>query len=250
VLEELGRRWSLDWGEPIQRGSMSVVIACGDAVLKIGPEPWRIANEAAALRSWDTPHVPAVLAVDDAAGALLLERIEPGTPLELLPDVPALDDVAALLAALSRPPADGYPPLADHVRHLFDSSLRLYELAPALVDLIPRELYERSRAFALRLAADDAPRALLHGDLTPANVLDGGSRGLVAVDPAPCVGDAVFDAVDLVYWGATEIERRAERLGGRRLLDWCVAFAPMAALELAERGDSPVPFTRLFAAVP
>jgi streptomycin 6-kinase len=42
---------------------------------------------------------------------------------------------------------------------------------------------------------------VLHGDLTPSNILDGGAeRGLVAMDPAPCLGDAAFDAVDLILW--------------------------------------------------
>jgi streptomycin 6-kinase len=85
---------------------------------------------------------------------------------------------------------------------------------------------------------------LLHGDLTPVNVLDGGAeRGLVAIDPAPCLGDAAFDAVDLLLWQTattTEIEARAEQLAPllrverRRLLGWCTAFAGMVALELAE----------------
>jgi streptomycin 6-kinase len=31
--------------------------------------------------------------------------------------------------------------------------------------------------------------------LTPSSILDGGAeRGLVAIDPAPCLGDPAFDA--------------------------------------------------------
>lgn len=82
--------------------------------------------------------------------------------------------------------------------------------------MIPPALYERGRASALQLAADATATVLLHGDLTPANVLDGGSaRGLVAIDPAPCLGDPAFDAVDLVFWQAPDaatISARAERL--------------------------------------
>jgi len=83
---------------------------------------------------------------------------------------------------------------------------------------------------------------LLHGDLTAVNVLDGGqSRGLVAIDPAPCVGDPAFDAVDLVFWRAEDvaaIEARADQLEGP-VLEWCAAFAPMVALELAEASGGP-----------
>jgi streptomycin 6-kinase len=246
VLRELAARWGIECGELIQRGSMSVVVRCGHAVLKVGPDPSRIAREAAALSGWDTPHVPRVLAVDERVGALLLEAIEPGTPLAASP---GMDRIAELLAALQRAPDPAYPPVAEHIEHLFASSRRLYELQPGLVQLVPLELYERSRALALQLAAEPAPAVLLHGDLTPVNVLDGGSgRGLVAIDPSACVGDPAFDAVDLVVFEAEDveaIEARAEALRSRRILDWCIAFAPMAALERAERGDDPEPFLTL-----
>jgi streptomycin 6-kinase len=245
VLAELSNRWGIECGELIQRGSMSVVIRCGDAVLKIGPDPQRIAREAAALSAWETPHVPEVLAVDEHRGALLLEAVVPGTPLSRSPSV---ESVGELLRALHRAPDPSYPPVGDHIEHLFASSRRLYELAPGLEALIPLDLYERSRELALRLAAEPAPTVLLHGDLTPVNVLDGGpARGLVAIDPSPCLGDPDFDAVDLVYFRAAtvgEIEARAGALGPR-VLDWCTAFAPMAALERAERGDPAEPFLSL-----
>jgi len=92
------------------------------------------------------------------------------------------------------------------------------------------------------------PQVLLHGDLTPRNILDGGpDRGLVAIDPAPCVGDPAFDAVDLLFWQADDvgsITSRAEHLGpaigtqAARMLDWCAAFGAMVALELAESTDA------------
>ena len=81
-----------------------------------------------------------------------------------------------------------------------------------------------------------------------AHVVGAKSGGLVAIDPSPCLGDPAFDAVDLVFFGAEDvcaIESRAEALGSRRIFDWCIAFAPMAALERAERGDEPEPFLSL-----
>jgi streptomycin 6-kinase len=255
VLDELAARWELEWGDVIQRGSMSVVIRCRDAVLKVGPDPERIAREADALAHWATPQVPAVLAVDKARGALLLEAIEPGTSLAESAEWPPVESVTALLDALHGPPDPAYPPVAVHIEHLFESSRRLYELQPGLDELVPHDLYERSRELALRLAAAESPAVLLHGDLTAVNVLDGGpGRGLVAIDPSPCLGDAAFDAVDLVFWQAAsveEIEARAAQLAFEpdRLLAWCTAFAPMAALELAERGEPSDPFLSLAARV-
>ncbi|HEU5277530.1 MAG TPA: aminoglycoside phosphotransferase family protein [Gaiellaceae bacterium] len=256
VLTDLGERWSLEWGMLIQRGSMSVVIRCRtaegrQAVLKTSPERTRIAYEAAALASWSTPHVPAVLAVDESAGALLIEAIEPGTSLAEAAAYPAVERVAALLTSLHEDgvPDPRYRPVADHIAYLFDAGLKNYERRPDLAEVVPPELYAHGRRLAMRLAADAGPTVLLHGDLTPANVLDGGAaRGLVAIDPAPCLGDPAFDAVDLVLWQAADVEAialRAEQLapavggGAGRLLDWCSAFAGMVALELAEAPGGP-----------
>jgi streptomycin 6-kinase len=252
VLEDLAERWGIEWDKLIQGGSMSVVIRCRTAggrlaVVKVSPERERVTQEAAALASWRTVHVPTVLAVDESIGALMIEAIEPGTPLAETNAYPSLESVASLLRSLheNAVPVLPFRPVADRIASLFESSMKLYEFKPDLVELISPELYERSRELALRLAADAPPAVLLHGDLTPVNVLDGGTgRGLVAIDPAPCVGDPAFDAIDLVFWRASAagtITARAQQLApaigadANRLIEWCTAFAAMVALEVAER---------------
>jgi streptomycin 6-kinase len=253
VLAALGERWQLQFGAPIPRGSMSAVFRCRTAdgrgaVLKVSPARDRLAFEAAALDAWPSVHTPAVIALDERLGALLLELIEPGTPLVVSLAYPAVERVGELLRSLHERgvPDPSYPPVGQHVAYLFDASSVLYERHPELTALIPRELYERGRRSATRLAQDDAPTVLLHGDLTPSNLLDGGAeRGLVAIDPAPCLGDAAFDAVDLLLWQAEDlgtIQARSGRLAAEtgldpeRLLGWCAAFAAMVALELASQG--------------
>jgi streptomycin 6-kinase len=244
---------------------MSVVIRCRlssrrPAVLKISPDRTRLANEAAALDRWTTTHTPSVLAVDESAGALLIEALEPGTPLADSPTYPDMEIVAELLTSLHTTgvPDPSYPPLAHRIEHLFNSGTRPYERRPELVDVVAPELYERGRQLAARLVERVTPTALLHGDLTPNNILDGGNqRGLVAIDPAPCLGDDLaFDAVDLLLWQASDVDMitaRAEQLAlaigvdARRLLDWCIAFAGMVALELAEARN--IPRERIEAAV-
>jgi streptomycin 6-kinase len=247
----------VDFDSLIPRGSMSVVIRCRmssgrPAVLKVSPDRARLANEAAALDRWKTTHTPSVLAVDESAGALLIEAIEPGTPLADSPTYPDLEIIAELLTSLHTmgAPDPSYPPLAHRVEHLFNSGTRPYERRPELADVVPPELYECGRQLATRLLELVSPTALLHGDLTPNNILDGGNqRGLVAIDPAPCLGDDLaFEAIDLLLWQASDaamIAARAEQLApaigvdARRLIDWCTAFAAMVALELAEAPNTP-----------
>ncbi|MBV9278785.1 MAG: phosphotransferase [Chloroflexi bacterium] len=253
VLAALADQWHLEMDSFIPRGSVSVVARCRmhatrPAVLKVSPDRLRLAREAEALERWHTVHAPSVLALDEGVGALLLEAIEPGTALLDAPAYPTMDSIGELLTALHAPAvADAsFPSLAHRVTYLFDSGAKLYTRNPALAELVPRELYERGRQFATRLAGERAPTVLLHGDFTPSNILHGGeTRGLVAIDPAPCRGDPAFDAVDLLCWQADDtavIAARAERLApaigvtATRLLDWCRAFAGMTALDVA---DSP-----------
>jgi streptomycin 6-kinase len=256
VLGVLAERWRVEWGPLIPRGSMSVVIRCAmrdgrPAVLKVSPDRARVATEASALAMWTTVHTPSILATDESRGALLIEAIEPGTPLVESLIYPDTETTADLLTSLRRDggPDPSFPPLSRRVANLFRSGASPYERRPDLLELIPRELYERGRGLATQLAEHVRPTALLHGDLTPSNILDGGpGRGLVAIDPAPCLGDDVsFDAIDLLLWQAANIDtvtRRAELLAPTigaepgHLIEWCTAFAAMTALELAESPDA------------
>jgi streptomycin 6-kinase len=250
VLRSLARRWGLELIVSIPRGSVSVVLRCRisdgrPAVLKVSPDVARIASEAACLSGWATAHTPTVLAVDEHVGALLLEAIEPGSPLDVSASYPPADRIVELLRSLhdAGVPRPMYPTVAQRVAYLFDSSARLYDRQPQLAEVVSPELYQRGRHLATRLAQNAGAVVLLHGDLTPSNILDGGDRrGLVAVDPAPCLGDPAFDAVDLVMWQADDVDivgARAEPLASaldfeaNRLLAWCTAFAGITALELA-----------------
>jgi len=182
-----------------------------------------------------------------------MEEIEPGTPLLDSGTYPALSEVAQLLTALHTQgtPDLAFPSVADRVAYLFASWARPRQSDPTLVALVPPELFDRGRRLALRLAEEPSPTVLLHGDFTPVNILDGGERrGLVAIDPAPCLGDPAFDAIDLLFWQVGDLDtisRRAELLApaigvdATRLLDWCTAFAGMAAGDLGGTGQRAEP---------
>ena len=250
-LQELAQRWQLDLGPFVRRGTVSVVLTCRDqggtaVILKISPNHQRIVSETRALVAWQTSHVPQVISSDGTQGALLMEAIRPGTALDESDQVPESSALADLVSALHQtaPPSDSVPPFEQRIASLYRSGEANYTRRPDLQDVIPRSLYARGHRAAKALAAEAARRVVLHGDLTPANVLDGGvGRGLVAVDPAPCLGDPAFDTVDLLMWRADDwstLSARARDLGDRlefpqeRALRWCAAFAAMAALEHAE----------------
>jgi streptomycin 6-kinase len=101
VLVTLVDRWHLTLGEQIRHGSVSIVFWCRladgrPAVLKLSPDRARIAEETAALRAWRTVHVPRAIGSDEAFGALLIEAVEPGDPLDTRPDEASAETVAEL----------------------------------------------------------------------------------------------------------------------------------------------------------
>jgi streptomycin 6-kinase len=253
TLDHLASRWDVLVGEPVGRGNTSLVIRCqhGDgraAVLKITPEVDLAHAEATALRSWAPSHkVPKVRAHAPELGALLLEAIPNEMPIAELGTAVDLDDVAGLIRALhdSGDPVvgDGVVSLADRVEFMFEHWTRTHgDSSP-----VPAKRVRRGYELAIELLENQRSQVLLHGDLHPYNVLDGGEqRGLVAIDPRPCVGDAAFDAVDWVIWPKDDPQNwtpRCNRLGealdldADRIWDWLRIFAAMLAATTLARGD-------------
>ena len=201
------RRFGLVLGDELPGGSLSYVAAATtadgrDVVLKLGG-PWASpADEARALERWAGDGAVALLDLDGTC-ALLLERVRPGTPGG--PGDAAA--VAALLARLHLEPLDGLPCLAEAARARIDRAEEQGRASPAKAAW--------ARAAVARLEADPPPPVLLHGDLDHRNLLVCDRRGLVAIDPLPCVGDAAYDAGHWVH---------ANRRAGRRArLDAIVA---------------------------
>jgi streptomycin 6-kinase len=234
LVARLAGEWELSVSAPVGRGNTSLVVRCERrdgrrAMLKLTPEVPLAEAEAAALRAWaPTRRVPELWGHE--AGALLLEALPNELPLsEAKGDPPPLGEVAALIRALHGvEPVAGVPPLSERVEFVFG-----HWIARRGGD----ERLAAGRELARALVADSVPPVLLHGDLHPANVLDGGpGRGLVAIDPRPCLGDPAFDAVDWVFHGEPDPARRRARSAElaaligcdpERLWRWCEAFAPM-----------------------
>ncbi|MFF3660398.1 aminoglycoside phosphotransferase family protein [Streptomyces olivochromogenes] len=247
LVGELADRWNLDL-VAAGGGGTSRVFRClqrdsGASVwLKITPEPLIAREEAEALRAWaDMPSVVTLLAADLAAGALLLENVEPGVPVRQL--AWNLPEVATLLRELRvSPPVPGehsvLRPLSHRIDFLFDLTDRRLAAARANGMDSPTVLGQ-ARAAARELAAS-GPVGLVHGDLHPANVLSGPGARMVAIDPRPTWGDPDFDAVDWVLEGVADpamLEQRIEELAAlvpglspRRVVGWCRALAALTAV--------------------
>ncbi len=247
LADEMAGKWGLKLGETYAYGASSVVLHCSQpggaaAVLKLSPDPPFLADQAATLGLFGpSGKVPAVLAVDSVAGAVLLESIEPGTAADELPHPPSPQAWGSLIRALhgATAPPPGFP---RDLRGRCDESFARIgrRLADPLIgqQIRPADL-DRGASRYDALLASAPSQVLLHGDLHLGNVLDGGpARGLVAIDPRACVGDPCFDAVDYALDGAG-----ADGVGNRcaalapaagvdpdRLYAWCRAIAPIIAI--------------------
>jgi streptomycin 6-kinase len=210
LLAALSARWELTLGEPYGLSFAYVTRTTRrdgtPAVLKLTPPAGELRFEVAALRHFGGAGAVRLLAADLAAGAVLLERAEPGEPLTALQ---ARDDAAATRVAadvgrrLHRPATGPLRTVEDRARRAFGWLRGRYDGGTGP---LPAELLDRAEAEHAELVASSAPPVLLHGDLHHDNVLSS-DRGWLAIDPHGVLGEPAYEAGPLL--------RNPVGLGGR-----------------------------------
>ncbi len=256
LVAGLARDWELEVGDPYPLSINWVAPARradGTAVvLKLGvPAAGHLRREAAALTAFGGRGAVALLACDDARGALLLERAAPGRPAAAL--VPA-DDAAATAAivAVARrlhrpaPPGTGLPELATRGA-AFGAYLRAHPAGGPLAG----ELVRRADRLFAELVATATARVVLHGDLHHDNVLRAGREPWLAIDPHGLVGDPGYEVGALLYnpLGAADVvpllpgrvRQLADGLGlpRERVVAWGFVQAVLAEVWAVEDGGRP-----------
>jgi streptomycin 6-kinase len=253
LLDRLARRWSLtverhfpdiayNYVAPATRfGADGRPRPC---VLKVSRRLGEAANEIAALRLWDGRGAARLIEADPEVGALLIERVEPGT---MLVEVAETDDDAATLIAagvlrqLWQPvlePADprGLRPLESWCA-AYD---RNREALSRGADGFPAALFRRADALRRDLLASAGRPTALHGDMHHYNVLREHRGGWLAIDPKGIAGDRCFDVCQFFRnprdRPSPQVNRRrldifcAELgLDRQRTKDWCLVHAVLDA---------------------
>ncbi len=105
MVERYCLRWHLELYKALSGNSSRVFIGRQHGnrgvILKLTPDRSIANEESIALRAWAaTPHAVDLLEADPEAGALLLERIEPGAKVSDEPRIPPVNEVAELLTEL------------------------------------------------------------------------------------------------------------------------------------------------------
>ncbi|MDR7277504.1 aminoglycoside phosphotransferase family protein [Catenuloplanes atrovinosus] len=199
-VEAVAARWELGVGPPypLRFNWVAPVRRAGGeaAVLKLGlPSAGHISAERAALTRFAGRGAVRLLAHDDADGALLLERVVPGTSLRTL--VPHDDEAAtARFVDVAR---RLHRPLA-----VPDAALEPVEAhADDLAAHLARHPDDRLVATALgvhrELCASATARVVLHGDLHHDNILTGTREPWLAIDPHGRTGDPASEAGAFLY---------------------------------------------------
>ena len=183
--------WELALGEPYMGGAAGYVVRAQlpdgtPAVLKVGYPHRESEQEPDALERWRGDGAVLLLARDDARGAMLLERCEPGTFLSGSPD--ALDVLAGLLPRLWTS-AEGFFPL-EH-----EAALWVEEIER---DVSDRRAKEAALHYIRELATTQGEQVLVHQDLHGENVLAAEREPWLVIDPKPIAGEREFAIAPIV----------------------------------------------------
>ncbi len=197
LLDACRRRWGLTLAEPFGYPSLSFVAPAvrndgSAAVLKVGFLLEELACESEALRRYDGRG--AVRLLDDwpERGALLLERLVPGSDLAgVEDDVRATSIAARAMGALWRPVAADhrFPTIAEWMGGLTD----LRRHFGGGTGPLPVALVERAERIARELLANQSAPVVLHGDLQHHNILRAERAEWLAIDPKGVVGEPAYE---------------------------------------------------------
>ncbi len=247
LVAACARRWSLQVEPPFPDLSYNFAAPARRAdgtnlVLKICFPDREFITEADALRLFAGRVAVQLLEVDLDVGAMLLERIEPGTSLVTLDDEAATSAAASVMRRLWRPVPAGhrFPTVADwaagfsRLRTRFDGG----------TGPLPARLVEKAERLFGELLVSSATPVLLHGDRHHGNVLAARREPWLAIDPKGIIGEPAFDTAALLHNPANllaaphpsrilarRVDQLAEQLGfdRTRIRGWGLAQAVLAA---------------------
>jgi len=213
-------------------------------VLRKQGDEWRSGEVLAAFEGRAVVHV-----YEYTGGALLLERLTPGTPLVQLAlvgqDNDATDILAAVIGAMApRPSPSPIPTVLDWAGG-FDRYTGTGD------EQIPKDLLAEAHALYLQLCHSQAQVRLLHGDLQHYNVLLDSQRGWLAIDPKGVMGEPEYEVGaalrnpyerPALFAQTAIVERRLKRFAEKlpihqgRALAWGFAQAVLSAVWTVEDG--------------
>jgi len=199
LIEQCAARWSLKVGAPFVALSFNYAAPAegpdGERlVLKVGVPVPELLWEIDALRLYGGRGAARLFDADAEWGALLLERLEPGTQLVTLceeDDAAATSAAAAVMRKLWRPVPEGhgFPTAAGWGQGL----RRMRAYFGGGTGPWPRHLVEEAESLFAELLASAAEPVVTHGDLHHGNVLAAAREPWLAIDPKGLVAEPAYE---------------------------------------------------------
>ncbi len=246
IIAECERRWSLRVMPPFAPLSYAYVapalLADGtEAVLKLRVPDHEFQMEMEALRLFDGNGTGRLLRADFDLGAMVLERLNPGTLLSSLTDDERATSIASqVMRQLWRPapPEHRFPRVSEWAAGLGKLRDRFGDATGPL----PASLVQRAETLFSELIATTGEPVLLHGDLHQSNILSAQRQPWLVIDPKGAVGEAEYEVGAFLRncllarphpeW---LLARRVDQLTGElgfereRILGWGLAQAVLSA---------------------
>jgi streptomycin 6-kinase len=224
-------------------------------VVKVHAPTEEFTQEAEVLRLFDGRGMARLLDSDMNDRVLLLERLEPGTPLsELEDDDEATTQAAAVMRQLWRPVPTGhpFPSVIDWGRGF----LRLRQRYEGGNGPFPSALLAEAETLYANLSDSMAERVLLHGDLHHENILAARRAPWLAIDPKGVIGEPAYETgallrnllpdlrdtrqAILVLTRRVDLLAEALDLDRARVRDWAMAQAVLSVWwTIEDTGDIP-----------
>lgn len=245
LIARLAERWSLTVASPFPNLSWNYVAPATRAdgtscVLKVSRHVGETRNEIAALQLWAGDGASRLLACEPDQGALLIERLEPGT---MLTTVAEEDDDAATTIAAGVLARLWCPAPANHGLRSLESWCAAYDrnrdVLSRGVPGFPAALFLRADVLRAELLATTTEQTVLHGDLHHYNVLTARRAPWLAIDPKGLVGDRHFDVCQFfrnpdavpIATNTRRLDRFCATLGldRERVRAWCLVHAVLDA---------------------
>jgi streptomycin 6-kinase len=168
-----------------------------EAVLKLGVPNRELVTECEALRLYNGQGMVQLYEADLELGALLMERVLPGSMLaEIQDDEYATTVLAGILQQLWRPlpPDHPFPFTYDWGKNL--ERLRLE--FNGTTGPFPDHLVDFALSSYAEMRTASAPPVLLHGDMHHYNVLSCHRQPWLAIDPKGLAGEPAYDIAQLL----------------------------------------------------
>jgi streptomycin 6-kinase len=215
IVAQCRAQWGLREGTMCPNMSMNYIefttTSAGESVaLKVGVPHKELFTEMDALRLYNGRGATRLLAADRELGAILMQRLQPGTMLWQLGDNRKETEIAASIMRVlpvPTPSTHNLPTFSQWVERAF----RLTKTAWDPQELMPRDLIDRAEKAFKEIERNTPGDVVLHGDLHHENILLDDQSGWTAIDPkgvigAPCLELGRFLQNQLP--GSAQAERR------------------------------------------